>query len=199
MRTFVLFLAGLALAASFFAAEPRSSKPAATSKLLIDNKGGVELSAGRIVFRDQVQVYESDMYMECELLTLLQQTNTSVKTPSGGSITNLSVRPDIIIAETNLMMMARGTTIIGDRAVYTTSNETVVITGDPVIIERADLLMYATNCVYNRLANHVSFIGPTETELTIKGGATGTNSLLPGFGTPRQNGPSTSPRSGNAK
>lgn len=186
MRTFVLFLAGLAMAASFFAAEPRLSKPAATSKLVIDNKGGVELSSGRIVFRDQVQVYESDMYMECELLTLLQQTNTSVKTPSGGSITNLSVRPDIIIAETNLMMMARGTTIIGDRAVYTTSNETVVVTGDLVVIERSNVVFFSTNFVFNRLTSSGYAVGWTATEIDVGGGLSGTNAPMPGFGPTRK-------------
>lgn len=186
MRTFVLLLAGLAMSASFFAAEPRSPKPAATSKLVIDNKGGVELSSGRIVFRDQVQVYESDMYMECELLTLLQQTNTSVKTPSGGSITNLSVRPDIIIAETNLMMMARGTTIIGDKAVYTTSNETVVVTGDLVVIERSNVVFFSTNFVFNRLTSSGYAVGWTATEIDVGGGFSGTNAPLPGFGPNRK-------------
>lgn len=186
MRTFVLLLAGLAMAASFFAAEPRSPKPAATSKLVIDNKGGVELSSGRIVFRDQVQVYESDMYMECELLTLLQQTNTSVKTPSGGSITNLSFRPDIIIAETNLMLMARGTTIIGDKAVYTTSNETVVVTGELVVIERSNVVFFATNFVFNRLTSSGFSVGPNTMEIEVGNGLSGTNAPLPGFGPTRK-------------
>ena len=86
MRTILLFLIALATAASFFAAEPRSAKPAATSKLIIDNKGGTDFepSSGRIVVHDKVQVFESELYMECELLTVLQQTNSSGKTATGG-------------------------------------------------------------------------------------------------------------------
>ena len=97
MRTFLSFLilVSLAATASFFAAEPRSPNPATTSKLIIDNKGGTEFepSAGRIVFHDKVQVFESELYMECELLTVLQQTNSSTKTATGVvSPTSASVR-----------------------------------------------------------------------------------------------------------
>lgn len=188
MRTFVLFLIALATAASFFAAEPRSPKPAATNKLLIDNKGGTDFepSAGRIVFRDKVQVFESELYMECELLTVLQQTNSSARMATGGSVTNLSFRPDVIIAETNLLLMAQGTTIIGDKAVYTTSNETVVVTGDLVVIERSNVIFFSTNFVFNRLTSSGYALGWTAMEIEVSGGFSGTNALRPGFGPTRK-------------
>ena len=188
MRTILLFLIALATAASFFAAEPRFAKPAATSKLIIDNKGGTDFepSSGRIVFHDKVQVFESELYMECELLTVLQQTNSSGKTATGGSVTNLSFRPDVIIAETNLMLMAQGTTIIGDKAVYTTSNETVVVTGDLVVIERSNIVFFSTNFVFNRLTSSGYALGWTATEIEVSGGFSGTNALRPGFAPTRK-------------
>lgn len=188
MRTILLFLIALATAASFFAAEPRSPKPAAMSRLIIDNKGGTDFepAAGRIVFHDKVQVFESEMYMECELLTVLQQTNNSGRAATGGSITNLSFRPDAIIAESNLMFMAQGTTIIGDRAVYTTSNETVVVTGDLVVIERSNVIFFSTNFVFNRLTSAGYALGWTATEIELGSGFSGTNGMRPGFGPSRK-------------
>jgi len=201
MRTFLSFLILVALTtASFFAAEPRLPKPAATSKLIIDNKGGTEFepSSGRIVFHDKVQVFESELYMECELLTVLQQTNSSAKTGTGGSITNLSFRPDIIIAETNLMLMARGTTIIGDKAVYTTSNETVVVTGDLVVIERSNVIFFSTNFVFNRVTSSGYAVGWTATEIDVGGGFSGTNAIRSGFG-PRKPAAPAQPKNDGAK
>ena len=190
MRTFLslLMLVALATTTSFFAAEPRSPKPAAANTLSIVNQGGTDFepASGRIVFRDKVQVFESELYMECELLTVVQQTNSSAKTATGGSITNLSFRPDMIIAETNLMLMARGTTIIGDKAVYTTSNETVVVTGDLVVIERSNVIFFSTNFVFNRLTSSGYALGWTATEIEVSGGFSGTNALRPGFGPTRK-------------
>lgn len=202
MRIFLILLAGASLAVVLFAAEPRVAAPATTSKLTILNEGGVnlDLPAGRIVFRDAVKVFESDLYMECELLTLFQQTNkTTTATPPAVTSTNISVRPDIIIAETNLMMMARGTTIIGDRAVYTTSNETVVVTGDLVVIERSNVIFFSTNFVFNRLTSSGYAVGWTATEIEVSGGFSGTNSTLPGFGPGRRQNSPNPPRTGGTK
>ena len=201
MRTILLLLVGLAVTASFFAAETPSPKPAVTSKLVILNKDGVDLepSFGRIVYRGQVKVFESDMYMECELLTLLQQTNSAAKTASGGSVTNISMRPDVIIAETNFMVMARGTTIIGDRAVYTTSNETIVVTGDLVVIESSNAVFFTTNFVFNRLNSSGYAVGWTATEIEVSGGLAGTNAPRPGFGPVRKLTTPGQPKNGPAK
>lgn len=201
MRILLITLAGLTLAATFFAAESTATKSATTSKLQILNEGGVnlDLPAGRIVFRDAVKVFESDLYMECELLTLFQQTNKTANAAAPTvTSTNISVRPDIIIAETNLMMMARGTTIIGDRAVYTTSNETVVVTGDLVVIERSNIVFFSTNFVFNRLTSSGYAVGWTATEIEVSGGFSGTNSPLPGFGPGRRQN-SNPPKTGGTK
>ena len=146
-----------------------------------------------------MKVFESDLYMECELLTLFQQTNSVAKPAATATSTNLSIRPDVIIAETNLMMMARGTTIIGDRAVYTTSNETVVVTGDLVVIERSNVVFFSTNFVFNRLTSSGYAVGWTATEIEVSGGFSGTNSTLPGFGPGRRSNAPNPPRTGGTK
>jgi hypothetical protein len=189
MRTTLpLLLVLTAAAAMVFAAEPPKTPPAANDRLRIDNWGGVEFSAARIIFRDQVKVMDADMYMECEKLTLLQQTNSATKpttTVTNGNFANLGVQLDTIIAETNLLMMARGTTILGDRAVYTRSNETFVVTGDLVIIERSNVVFFSTNFVFNRLTASGYAVGWTATEIAVSG-LSGTNAPRPGFGLGRK-------------
>jgi lipopolysaccharide assembly outer membrane protein LptD (OstA) len=119
------------------------------------------------------------MYLECELLTLLQQTNKPAGAASGG-LTNFNAQADTIIAESNLMVMARGTTVLGDRGVYTKSNETITVTGTLVVIERSNLLFFATNFVFNRLTDSGYAVGWTATEVELSGA--GTNAPKAGFG-----------------
>ena len=201
MRIFVTLVSAACLAGLIcFAADPRPQKPVAgAGRLFVFSDDGATLSPTNAIYRKNVQVFESDMYLECDLLTLLLRGSRQEASTGTAGSTNLNAQLNSIIAEGNLLVMARGITILGDAAVYTRSNETVVVTGDPVIIERENLLMYATNCIYNRLSNDVSFIGPTETELTIQGGVAGTNAALPGFGSPRRSGTPASPKPGGNK
>ena len=179
MRIILVPFSVAALAFFCFAADPVPQKAADTTKLIIMNDGGVTIAPTNVVFRDNVRVFESDMYMECEFLTLLLQTNMSPNaTP--GSLTNFNAQADTIIAETNLMIMARGTTVLGDRGVYTKSNETFVVTGTLVVIERSNLLFFATNFVFNRLTSSGYAVGPTATEIELSG--SGTNAPKAGFG-----------------
>lgn len=199
MRTPLLLLAVVALAVTLFGAEPSATKPGTADKLQVINEGGVtvDLPGGKIVFHDAVKIFESDLYMECELLTLLQLTNQTAGASAAVTSTNLGLRPDIIIAETNLMMMARGTTIVGDRAVYTTSNGTVVVTGDLVVIERSNIVLFSTNFIYNSLTSTGTVVGWSATEIEVGGTFSGTNALRPGFG-PAPRAPK-SPRNGKVK
>ena len=188
MRTLLVLLATLTTAVMFFAAEPRVAKTATTDKLLINNFGGTEFSMSRIIFHDQVRVLDADMYLECEKLTLLQHTNNTVRPTggaTGGSFTNLGGQMEAIIAETNLLMMARGTTVLGDRAVYTRSNETIVVTGDLVVIERSNIIFFSTNFVFNRLTASGYAVGWTATEIEVSG-LSGTNAPKTGFGPGRK-------------
>ncbi len=189
MRILFVLLATFTTTALFFAAEPRVAKPvAAADKLLINNFGGTEFSMSRIIFHDRVRVLDADMYLECEKLTLLQQTNSAVRPAggtTGGSFTNLGGQMEAIIAETNLLMMARGTTVLGDRAVYTRSNETIVVTGDLVVIERSNIIFFSTNFVFNRLTASGYAVGWTATEIEVSG-LSGTNAPKTGFGPGRK-------------
>jgi lipopolysaccharide assembly outer membrane protein LptD (OstA) len=197
MRIILISFCAAALALFCFAADPVPQKAADTSKLFIFSEGGATLSPTNVVYRDNVKVFESDMYLECELLTMLQQTNKPVRTATG-SLTNFSAQADTIIAETNLMMMARGTTVLGDRGVYTKSNETIVVTGTLVVIERSNLLFFATNFVFNRLTDSGYAVGWTATEVELSGA--GTNAPKAGLSPFRKGSPApVQPRNDSTK
>lgn len=188
MRTILILLPAAALALFCFAADPVPQKATDTTKLYIYSEGGATFSpteADYLVYRKAVKVFESDMYMECELLTLQQQTNRPAR-PATGGLTNFNAQADTIIAESNLMVMARGTTLLGDRGVYTKSNETITVTGSLVVIERSNLLFFATNFVFNVLTSSGYAVGWTATEVELSGG---TNAPKAGFGPIRKPGP----------
>jgi hypothetical protein len=184
MKTILVFLAVAALALLCFAADRVPPKAPDTTRLLISSDGGVTFSPTEeayLVYRKNVQVADADMYLECDLLTLLQQTNKAAR-PAAGGLTNFNAQAETIIAETNLLVMARGTTLLGDRGVYTRSNETITVTGTLVVIERSNLLFFATNFVFNLRTSSGYAVGPTATEVELSGNLTGTNAPRAGFG-----------------
>ena len=197
MRTLQLPLLCALVGALFgFAAQPGSSQSVldANNLLIVCTNGG-DFSAASAVFRGEVRVLESQMYMECELLTVHFQTNSTgslAKTAQTG-LTNVDARVETIVAETNVMMMARDTTILGDKAVYTASNEVVVVTGTLVIIETDKSTTYGEHFVFNRKTGKGFAVGPTVVEIKT----TGTNVFKPTFG-PAKKAPATNPPSRNA-
>jgi lipopolysaccharide assembly outer membrane protein LptD (OstA) len=129
------------------------------------------------------------MYMECELLTIRFQTNSGgslVKTADAG-LTNVDRRIELIVAETNVMIMARDTTILGDKAVYTASNEVMVVTGTLVIIENDKSYTYGDHFVFNRKTGTGFAVGPTVVEIKMEG----TNAFKPTFGPARRSATTT--------
>jgi lipopolysaccharide export system protein LptA len=189
-RIAVAVLTGLLLLTTFaFAATPNTSASITSSNnnLLIVCTNGGDFSASSAVFRGAVQVAEPQMYLECELLTVTFQTNTQSRAEVG-SLTNVNARIETIVAETNLLMMARDTTIIGDRAVYTASNEVVVVTGTLVVIETEKSYTYGEHFIFDRRTGKGRAIGWNVTELKMEG----TNSFKSTL-SPLQRQPRTSP------
>lgn len=171
-------------------AEPRgSTSPAASGKLFIFSEGGATVSPTNVVYRKSVKVFESDMYLECELLTMTQQTNRPSAPGGGGGLTNINAQADIIIAETNVLMMARGTSVMGDRAVYTKATETIEVTGELVAIVRSNLLFFSTNFVFNITNNSGYAVGWTDTEVEFGGRTNRPNVPRPGIGPLRKPNP----------
>jgi lipopolysaccharide export system protein LptA len=201
MRTLLTFLLIATVAWFGLSAEKPAAKPAVgTNNLIVFADGGVDLFLpAKVVYRKNVQVFESDMYMECDLLTMLRLTNSPAR-PAGGGLTNMNAEIDTITAEKNFLMMARGTTVVGDRAVYTKSNETVVVTGDLVVIQTDKIMFFATNFAFNRLTSEGHAVGWTATEVEVSDGLRGTNAPKAGFGPIRNTRPAPAqPTNGAAK
>lgn len=182
MRTFLVVLLASALVSSF-AADLPFSKATLSGKLNISSMGGALMTPSQIIYYKEVKVQTDDMYLECEKLTLDIRTNSAVRSANlSAGMTNLDAQIERIIAETNLLMMARGTTLLGDRAVYTSSNETVVITGELVVVEQTNRLFCSTNIVYNMATASAYAVGWNETILDIERQGAGTNTSRTGFG-----------------
>jgi lipopolysaccharide export system protein LptA len=180
-----------------FAAERKASKvPGATSNLVILCTNGGDFSSSVAEFRGEVRVLDPQMYMECELLTVHFQTNNSSARVERPGTTNVNARIEMIVAETNFLMMARDTTILGDRAVYTATNEVVVVTGALVIIETDNSYTYGEHFVFNRQTGKGYAVGPTVVDIKMAA----TNAFKPGLGSPRRtNAPVNPAKTNNVK
>jgi len=191
MRTASLFLPLLMplLTALNVAAQP-AAPPAGsgTNNLFIICTNGVDVSADSAfgVFHGEVRVLDPQMYMECELLTIRFQTNSGGGAPktADAGLTSADRRIETIVADTNVLIMARNTTILGDQAVYTASNEVMVITGTLVIMENDKSYTYGTNFVFNRKTGTGFAVGPTVVEVKVEGT---NNAFKPTFGPARRN------------
>jgi hypothetical protein len=181
----------LTLAPGVLAATNSLSPFSGTNNMIILSTNGMVAGASMVVFRGDVHVFDPRMYLECDLLTVLLQTNKTGQADKAGT-TNTSV--DTIIAETNVLMMARGTTIIGDRAVYTESNEVAVVTGDLVVIVTDKSYTYGTNFVFNRRSNDGYAVGWTVVEIKLDASVAGTNAPRPSPGIDRKRIDSPRPR-----
>jgi lipopolysaccharide export system protein LptA len=108
-----------------------------------------------ITYRTNVRAADPKMFLQCELLTAYYNTN--------------STRIEAIVAEEKVMILSDGRQILGDRAIYTSSNDVVAITGLPVIMadDRATLL--GTQFVFDRKAGNFYSVGPVTTIFETSG------------------------------
>ena len=172
MRLFLFLVCGGLGVSGLCGAEAGRAPDAAamsTTNLIITCTNGAEVfqQTGIAIYRGDVRVLETQMYLECALLTIYSDTNSATPVRESG-LTNLNTRISTIVAETNLLVMLRDATIIGDRAVYTASNDMVVVTGDPVILETERSYTFCTNFVVYRATGQgyvlgdvfQSFLGP---------------------------------------
>jgi hypothetical protein len=202
---FLLALAVLFLgpgAAHSAQAEGQIPNPFARTNLIIISTNRSDFSTVSWVSRGDVRVSDSQMYMECELLTVWLQTNNAAPAgrnrtppPAVGSSTNIDARIDRIIAETNVLIMTKEVTLIGDRAVYTQSNEVVVVTGELVIAETEKSYTYGTQFEFDLRTSQGSILGPHIMELKVGVTPGGSNAPRPNL-IERRPRPGTSPKEG---
>ena len=186
-------------------AEVKTPTPFASTNLIITSTNGSDFTTTTWISRGDVRVLDAQLYMECDLLTVLLQTNNPPATPgtsatprprpapAGGGLTNVDARIDRIIAETNVLIMTKDATLIGDRAVYTQSNEMVVVTGVLVIAETERSYTFGTHFEFDLKTSQGSIVGPHVMELKVSSPGS-TNAPRIGAGLDRRIHPSSKPR-----
>ncbi|MGH8247073.1 MAG: hypothetical protein ACREUU_11670 [Gammaproteobacteria bacterium] len=176
----------LALSAGVRAAGPLSRPasthaPGVTNKVLITCQAGAQVTTNHVIFRKNVQAQDSQMYLECELLTAWYSskgTNAPKPAAAGSGIHTDSSDIDLIVAETNVMMITAEMQIIGDRAVYDAAEDKFFVTGQLVVALNAQGSFAGTNIVYNRRSGEISGDGPITT--IFNGTLTRSNAPPPG-------------------
>lgn len=177
----------LALPAGVRAADllPRAistNAPGATNSLLITCDAGCRYTTNQVVFWKNVRAADSQMYLECEQLTAWfrsKTTNAPKPAATGPGVSTDTGDIDLVVAETNVMMITREMQIIGDRAVYNASNDVLIVTGQLVVALNAQGSFVGTNIVYNRRSEEISGDGPITT--IFNGSLTRSNAPPPGL------------------
>lgn len=188
-------------------AEVKTPTAFASTNLIITSTNGSDFTTTTWISRGDVRVLDAQLYMECDLLTVLLQTNTPPATngpgatprqrpaAADGGLTNVDARIDRIIAETNVLIMTKDATLIGDRAVYTQSNDLVVVTGTLVIAETDRSYTFGTHFEFDLKTSQGSIVGPHVMELKVDSSPGNTNSTIrPGSGMDRRLHPGSKPR-----
>ena len=175
MRTILSLIVAIAVLAMLaLAADPPPSsafvKPiVATNGMWILSDDGVFYNGTNsvITWRRNVRVTDPQMYLECDLLHAYFNTNVS--------------RLEVIVAEGRVMLVSQERQILGDRAVYTASNDVVVITGQMVALADSRVTLLGSQFVYDRKSGNAYSVGPVTTLLDA-GGALPLSDQLGGAG-----------------
>ena len=180
---FLLLAPGIGVRAAAPQAHPVSTNaPGGTNNVLITCDAGTLLTTNQAIFRKNVKAQDSQMYLECELLTAWyssKSTNAHKSTTATTSgMTSDAGDIDLVIAETNVMIITASIQVIGDRAVYNASNDVLVVTGELVIALNDQGSFAGTNIVYNRRSGETYGDGPITT--IFNGNLTRTNAPPPG-------------------
>jgi hypothetical protein len=189
--------------AKLHAAEAVAGEPLMQTNTVITCVQGAELKLPtNAVFRGSVRIFDPQLYLECERLSVFFPSNSPAasQTMRAGGSPNLGSLSRII-ATSNLLMILRGATLIGDYALYDATNDLIHVTGEVVIIETESGYAYGTNFMFNRQTMELHSIGPSTLESKPGVSLTdGSNSLFDPAGrsrrnpAPASNPPPTTPR-----
>ena len=165
----LLYLAGFSSLIADTNRSP-SASAAATNEIVIACEEGGHYQPPIAVYRGNVRVTDFQVALTCELLTIYFQTN--------------SEKVDLIIAETNVVISEKATIAFADKAVYTATNDIVVLTGlsGDAIIDSPQGWWTGGIIIYDRKDNSIYSPGPLKMGGPVKGGLFGTNTL--GIGLP---------------
>lgn len=168
----------LLLAAASLAAAPRGPAPKRVStnqldELVIVCDGGAIATPTNAVWRKNVRAADSQIYLECQELSARIRTRPDTNVVRGAGAPRAEAgeaganraRIEAIIADTDVMVITPELQILGDRAVYTASNDVLQVSGVIVIVSDGRGSTLCTNFTFDRTANVVTVEGPQATVL----------------------------------
>ncbi len=167
---------------SGFSLHAADTPAARAGELRITADGSFEYASNRVIFQKNVRAMEPQMNLTCELLTVHFSTNRP------GGATNILGAPgegqktEMIVAETNVVISQAETRATCAKAVYTTTNELIVLSGEPVV-ETAQGFLICSNIFFDRRRNKLWGVGGIVMSNKPGVGIFGTESLgisLPG-------------------
>jgi len=180
MKPFPTLLA-LLITLSAPAAEPAAKPGSDADKIRITSRDGFEydLNSRTAIYRGAVVVTDSTMKMTCESLSVQFAAATGATNATSRPMVagNLGGRVEMIAAAGRVIIINQqdGSTAIGDKAVYTAANETVVLSGDrPSITASNGSGMRADIVIFDRRAGRFRAEGRVEsffTQSAIDGGS----------------------------
>jgi len=166
MKKILLLLLLLSLCHPAFGAG--IAPPQGTNQMVIMAENGFEYAPPTVVYRGNVRVLDPQMELMCEQLTVYFQTNND--------------RIEMIIAETNVLMVQNETWAAGDRAVYSATNDVVTLSGN-VVLDTPQGYLIGSTIIYDRKLNKLFAPGKVIMGSHPGGGLFGTNTFglnLPG-------------------
>lgn len=136
------------------AAEPLPA-PKATNDLIILSDDGFEYNQATAIYRGNVRVTDGQMRLSCDRLVVTFRTNDTNQ-----------ARIESILAESNVVITQQQGRATGDLAIYTASNDVVVLIGrgqvqtplgvyGNAILETPQGRLMGTNVVFDRKANRM--------------------------------------------
>jgi len=141
----------------------------------------LDLESNKAVYMGNVQATDREMVLMCEMLTIYMQTNNGTR------------QIQSIVAETNVVIAQKDSWAFGDRAVYTATNDLVVLSAasGEVLLDNPDSYLMCEYVVYDRKTTKSYAGGKVTMGGSIKSGTNSVPFRLPGAGPPP---PSAPPR-----
>jgi len=125
-----------------------------------------------VVWRKNVRAADAQIYLECQELTAWRRAKPATNVAANadapprieGTETNRN-RIESIVAEHDVLIITPEIQVMGDRAMYTASNDVLRVSGVLVIVADAHGSTLCTNFVFDRTANVITIEGPQATVL----------------------------------
>jgi lipopolysaccharide export system protein LptA len=160
-----------------------------TNQMTILADGGFEYESPKAVYQQNVRVFDPQMTLTCELLTVYFETNTpstQAVRATNAAPGSASQRLSVIVAETNVVMVQKDGRATADRAVYTATNDLVKLTGN-ARLETLQGIMRCETIYYDRVKGKLYAPGKVYMEGRSGMNLFGTNAFsfgLPGIQLP---------------